>query len=178
MLWEDKKMDKLEIINRVINEHHITRGQITLIGEGIADLEAVLTLGIEVFSLSDSLKVTTEEMGPLQQTISALSEGIENHFDFEEKYLPPVLGKLLTRALVIQHEAIKEQIDKAKSMVFDLKPDGQSQEEIVSKKADIRNTINTLLQLIEEHATREGVILDMFKLAIGEQQKQVAKNTN
>jgi histidinol phosphatase-like enzyme len=45
------KMDKLEIINRVINEHHITRGHIKLIGESIADLEAVLTLGIEGFTI-------------------------------------------------------------------------------------------------------------------------------
>jgi hemerythrin len=171
MLWEDKKMDKLEIINRVINEHHNTRGHIKLIGESIADLEAVLTLGIEGFSLSDSLKVTTEEIRQLQQTISALSERLENHFAFEEKFLSPVLGKLLTRALVIQHEAIRGQIDKAKSMVIDSKPDGQSQEEIVSKKADIRHIIDTLLQLIEEHAIRERGILDMFKIALEGQQK-------
>jgi hemerythrin len=161
-------MDKLEIINRVIDEHQITGGHIKLVGESIADLEAVLTLGIEGFSISDSLKVTTEEIGQLQQTISALSEGLENHFAFEEKFLSPVLGRLLTRALVIQHKVIKGQIDKAKSMVFDLKPDGQSQEEIVSKKADMRNIINALLQLIEEHTTRERVILDMFKMALEE----------
>jgi hypothetical protein len=53
-------------------------------------------------------------------------------------------------------------------MVVDLKPDGQSQEEIVSKKADIRNIIDTLLQLIEEHTTRERIILDMFKMALEE----------
>ncbi len=159
--------DNLKIVNKAIEEHHAIRGHVKLVGDSVSDLEALFALQKArpdwILSAPEAL---AEKRGELQRTISALDEGLKNHFSFEEKVFPPLFGELLMRALLLEHQGIKKQIDEAKSLVAKIKLEGLSQKELLSKKSQIQQKVEGILQLVEEHAGREETILKMLKKAL------------
>lgn len=159
--------DNLAIINSVIKEHHTIRGHVKLIGDTVADPEALLTLQTERLEWTvGSPETMSEKQGGLQQKMSFLGEGLKNHFAFEEEVLPPLFGELLMQALILEHRGIIRQIDEAKNIVSNTRLEGLSQEELLSKKSDITQLIDSVLHLAEEHLTKEEAILKMLKRAL------------
>jgi hypothetical protein len=156
--------DNLAIVNRAIEEHHAIRGHVKLVGDSVNDLEALFSLqkARPVWILS-SPEALAEKKNRLQQTLSALDEGLKNHFNFEDKLFPPLFGELLMQALKIEHRGIKNQIEGAKSLVAKIKLEGLSQKELLSKKSQIQQKVEDILQSVEEHATKEETILKMLK---------------
>jgi len=162
-------LDSLAIINRVIEEHQAIRGHIKLVGDSIPDQEALTALEkARADFIPGRLEVLTEKQEKLQQTLNFLDEGLKNHFAFEDKALPPLLGELPMRGLLLEHREIKNKIDEAKSIVASTKLEGLSREELLSREAHIQQTITSICQLVEEHATREEAILDMVQRALEE----------
>jgi len=161
--------DKLAIANKVIEEHQSIRGYVKLVGDSIHDQEALTALekaGGEWIpgrpgNLSDKYKT-------LLQTMTALEEGLKNHFAFEGKALQSLFGELIMRALIIEHSEIGKEINNAKLKIIDTNLEGLSREELILEGWDIRKTIDSISQLIEEHATREEMILDMVRRALEE----------
>ncbi|MBM3155995.1 MAG: hypothetical protein FJ004_01760 [Chloroflexi bacterium] len=161
--------DYLALVNRTIEEHHNIRGNLKLAGDSVSDLEALFSLQKSrpdlILSSPEALK---ERLEKLQQTLSYLDEGLKNHFGFEEKLLPPLFGDFLMKALILDHRAIKKQIDAAKSLAADTRLEGLSQKELLSRKSRIQQQVETILQLVEDHAAREETILKMLKRALEE----------
>jgi len=161
--------DNLALINRVIEEHHTIRGNLKLVGDSVSDLEALFSLQKArpdlILSSPEALK---EKQEKLQQTLSFLDDGLKNHFGFEEKLLPPLFGEFLMKALILDHRAIKKQIDAAKSLAADTILAGVSQKELLSRKSRIQQEVENILQLVEDHAAREETILKMLKRALEE----------
>lgn len=159
--------DNLTIINSVIEEHHTIRGHVKLVGEGVTDLEAFFSLQrARPDWILSSLETIAEKQARLQQTMSFLDEGLRNHFAVEEMELPPLLGELLTEALVLEHQEIRRKINEAKAIVSDTKLEGLSQKELLSKKSQIQEKIDNLLNVVEKHAADEETILKMLKRAL------------
>ncbi len=157
-------MDNLAIVNKVIAEHHAIRGHIRLAGETVNDFEALATARSTYASWSQSsIQELADVQAKLQQAVSYLSEGLRNHFRLEEELLPPLLGKLLMGALALEHEGIRGKLAEAKSKIVDRSLDGLSQKELLSVKSDIQQTMSNLSHMIEEHASREEIILGMAK---------------
>jgi len=162
-------LDKLAIINRVIEEHQAIRQYVKLAGDSVSDWEALSSLErARADWIPGRLEILSEKQKRLQQTMSALEEGLKNHFAFEEKALPPLLGELLARALILEHQEIKKEIDKAKSITAEAKLEGLSRDELLSKESNIQQMVDSICQLVEEHATREETILAMMQRALEE----------
>lgn len=160
-------LDNLAIINKVIEEHQAIRGHIKLVGDSIPDQEALASLEqAHADFIPGRWEVLTEKQEKLQQTLSFLDDGLKNHFAFEEKALPPLLGKLPMQGLVLEHREIKNKIDEAKSIIASTKLEGLRREELLSKEAHIQQTITSICLLVEEHATKEEAILDMVQRAL------------
>ena len=163
--------DELTTINRVIAEHQQIRGYVKLVGDSVTDREAISGLQQARSDwVPGRLDILTEKQKKLVQAVSALEEGLKNHFDYEEKYLPPILGELLMRALLIEHQEINKGVDDAKRIVVATKLEGLSREECLSKEAELQDMINNLCQVIEGHAHREEIILEMLQRALKEKQ--------
>jgi len=159
--------DNLTIVNRAIEEHHTIRGHVKLVGDSVSDLEALFALQkARPDWILSSAEALAEKNNKLQQTISSLDEGLKNHFGFEEKLFPSLLGELLMKALILEHRGVKKQIDEAKSLVNNMKLEGLSQKELLSQKSRIQQKVEGILQLVEEHAAREETILKMLKRAL------------
>ena len=161
--------DNLALVNRTIEEHHNIRRNIKLVGDSVSDLEALFSLQTArpdlILGSPEALK---EKQEKLLQTLSYLDDGLKNHFGFEEKLLPPLFGEFLMKALILDHRAIKKQIDAAKSLVSDTRLEGLSQKELLSRKSRIQQKVDNILQLVEDHAAREETILKMLKRSLEE----------
>jgi hypothetical protein len=156
--------DNLKIVNRVIDEHHTIRGHVKLVGDSVSDLEALFGLQKAAPDwILSSPEALPEKQGKLQQTISALDEGLKNHFSLEEKLLPPLFGEFIMQALILEHREIKKSIDDTKSLLANTKLVGLSQRELLSQKGRIQQKVEGVLQLVEEHADKEETILKMLK---------------
>ena len=161
--------NNLAIISRIIEEHQAIRGHIKLVGDSASDREAMNALTrARADWIPGRLEILAEKQKKLQQTMSFLDEGLKNHFAFEARYLPPFLGELLMRALLLEHREIRKQIDEAKSIVADTRLEGLSREELLSKESRVHQTVSTICQLVEEHAIREEVVLEMLQRALEE----------
>jgi hypothetical protein len=159
--------DNLKIVDRVIKEHNTIREHVKLIGDSVSDLEALFSLQkARPDLILSSTEALSEKQDKLQQTISALDEGLKNHFSFEEKLLPPLFGEFLMQALILEHREIKKKIDETKSLVTNTKLEGLSQRELLSQKVQIQQKVEGILQLVEEHAGKEETILKMLKKAL------------
>ncbi len=161
--------DNLAVINRVIQEHQRLQGNIKAVGDSVNDMEAVFSLQ-QVYSgwTLSSMEAIDEKQKQLQQTMSFLDEGLNSHFAFEERALPPLFGKLLMQALLFEHQEIRKEIGEAKSLIAGTRLVDLSQEKLLSQKSHIQQVISAISQLVEEHAAREETILNMMKKALEE----------
>jgi hemerythrin len=157
-------LSPVAIIDRVIAEHHKIRETIRLAGESLNDVESSLML---TRSLSGWTQAAAADLAArkdnLIQTISALRQGLNTHFGYEEKYLPPLFGEYLMKALIYEHDKVRRQIESAQKTVNEVVVDEADREALFQHKAVIQDNISRLLQAIEDHAGHEEIILEMIK---------------
>jgi hemerythrin len=162
-------MESAEIIKRTIEEHMSLKSDIKLVGDSVSDYEALAKLASEstdwIPGSSDDLR---EKQDKLRQTLGYLDEGLRNHFAFEEELLPPLLGDLLMRALAQEHQRIGREIDRAKSLVDSMELQGLGRDELISKQSKVKQVINNICKLIEDHSGKEEVLLGMAGKALEE----------
>ena len=159
--------DYLAGINEIIEEHRTIRGSVKLVGDSVSDQEVLISLKIIRSDwIPGRLELMSEKQRKLKQTMSFLEEGLRNHFSKEEEVLPPVLGEFLMRALLMEHQKIIERIDGVRSMVADNRLEGLAETELMSKDSEIEQEVNDFCRLIEEHADREELILEMVVRAL------------
>ena len=161
--------DNLAIVRRIIEEHQAIRQHVKLVGDSLSDQEALNALTrVRADWIPGRLEILSEKQKRMQQTMSALDEGLKRHFYYEERYLPPLLGELLTRALLLDHGEIKKEIDAVKSMMIDTSLEELSRDELLSRESYINRIISNICQVIDEHATNEELLLEMLKRALEE----------
>ena len=69
-------------------------------------------------------------------------------------------------------EEIREEIKAINSMVAGVQLEGISREELLSRESHIQEAVDSLCQLLEEHATREEIILEMAQRVLEEKKQQ------
>jgi len=160
-------LDSLAIINRIMEEHQTIRGHVKLVGDSVSDEEALSSLEkARADWIPGRPEILSEKQKKLRQTINALDEGLKNHFAFEEKTLPPLLGELLMRSLLLEHQAIKREIEKAKSAVANIKLEGLERDRLLSEEARMQQMVDSICQLVGDHAEKEETVLTMVQLAL------------
>ena len=161
--------DYLAKINEIIAEHQTIRGHVKLVGESIGDQEALLSLQrVRPDWIPGRMEILSEKQNKLTQTISSLSEGLRNHFAKEERLLPPILGEFLMQALILEHREIGKTTEEASAMAADTGMEGLSREDLISRETEIQQKISYLCNLIEEHASKEELMLEMVQRALEE----------
>ncbi len=165
--------DELEVVRRVIQEHHTVRDSIKLVGDQLTDLEVFIALrATDSEWVPEKLDNFPEKLKGLQRKMSALQEGLINHSNFEEESLWPILGDLFTEAVLIEHRELGKEVTRVKSMVDDSNFAGLSWQELVQKQWQIRDALRDVLAQAEGHAAREDAILYMVERALEARAKQ------
>ena len=159
--------DNLELIKAIIDQHGAIRESAGSVGAMISDQDALAALEKARSDWTPGqFEALSEKRKRLQQLLNQIGEGIHRHFDFEEGALPPLLGDLLMHALRLEHTEIEREIDEAGTMITSMPLEGSDREELLAGESQIQQRIGVVLQLIEEHATREEAILGMIQRAL------------
>ena len=157
----------LETINRIIDEHRTIGEHIKLLGESITDEEARNVLeAARADWIPGRPEILSEKQNRLQKALSSLKEGLKNHFTFEEQALPPLLGELLMHAIVLQHREIERELASASSLVSTTQLEGLNREELLAEESRMQQRITVASRLVEDHAAKEEMILDMAQMAL------------
>lgn len=158
--------DNLAIITDVILQHSLIRHQIELVGSAVSDMDALFGFQqAHAVWAQSSIEVLSEKQKQLEQVTKRLDEGLKKHFDFEEKALPPIFGEILMKALVLEHRNTLKELERARATLAS-KMEGLTQEELLSRKAQLQQMIGNICQIVEEHASHEELILRMIKRAL------------
>lgn len=159
--------DSLSIIKRIRDEHLNIRRHIKLVGDSVADIEAMSRLErARADWVPGRPTALADKQKELRQTLSFLDEGLGNHFAIEENELPALAGDLFMRALVIDHREIMAHMNQAKSLLARTVIEDLPREDVLSKGLQIQQAIEHLRGLIEDHANREETLLSMLETAL------------
>ena len=158
----------LDRIREIIVEHRAILSYVKQVGDSISD-KAALTSLERARLVSGGPEYLTQELVPLKQTLAQLDEGLKNHFAREEEWLPPVLGKFLMRALLIEHRDMQKSIDDARSAAMDPVVEKLSKQELIAKDAELKKLVARLSRLIRRHARMEDRVLGMLERAFVEE---------
>jgi len=69
-------------------------------------------------------------------------------------------------AIVLQHREIEREIAEASSIVRKTRLEELNREELLAEESRMQQRITMISRLVEEHATREEMILDMVHTAL------------
>lgn len=153
-----------EIIDAVTAHHRDIRHHVKLAGESVVDVEALFNLqDAQATWAQSSVEALGEKKARVGQVLSVLTAGLKNHFDFEERVLPPLFGEILMKALVIEHRGIERHLEVARAALDAVKLEGIAQTETLAAKTRLQQVIADLSREIEEHAGHEELILGMMK---------------
>ena len=159
--------DSLAIVKRVIEEHQVIRGHIKLVGDSVADQESLNAISkVRSDWIPGRGGDPAEKRDKLRQAVGYLEGGLVNHFAFEEKALPPLLGELFMRALVIEHQEVKRGIERVKELIVGVELEGLDRDGLMAKESGIQQAVAGLCRLVEEHALREETLLEMLRKAL------------
>lgn len=130
------------------------------------DLETLSRLQTERFDLSQtSVQALAEKRQALGDIIETLWSRLKLHFAYEEEHLPDVLGPVLSKALLVEHEEIAREFDHVRIVLDESDFSKVPQSEILEMKANLGTAIGRLCQMIEEHAKNEDVLVKLVKKA-------------
>ena len=159
--------DYLGIVNAVIAQHHAIMGQVKLAEGHTNDLESLFTLQRAYSSWSQSsMETLLHKQNNLEEIRSTLQNGLERHFGFEEKYLPPLLGDLLLKSLAITHHTILVQFTQAKPVLANPQLPEMKQEDLLIYKLNVEQVVSQLCQAVDQHLNNEEVLLAMLKMVL------------
>ena len=155
------------LISDVISEHHVTRAHVRLAGDTISDEEAECLLReARKDWIPGRPEVSADRTTRLHQTLRFVAEGLSNHFATEEAFLFSLLGELLARALIRDHQRIIEALDEAHAVVDAMELEQLDREELLMHELRIRRSIDHICHLIDDHTRREDIVLDMMLKAL------------
>jgi len=163
--------DKIEQVKHIIEEHTAIRDRSKVVGDEINDLEALEDLKLlrDSFSGTDEI-VLADKLRELKQAMSHFIDSLQKHFDDEEKLFPGVLGEPLARALKHEHRQITEDITNLIAIGDNTGLEQISQQRSPAIVMHIFQRISALRKIVEEHALKEDVVLQMLLVGLQERQ--------
>lgn len=160
-------MSDLEAVRKILNEHRTVEKHAKLVGDSMGDFEALLTMRRAGAGWSQSsVNSLVESQTHLREALAGLASGLRLHFEYEEKVLPPILGKTLTKALNIDHQEIRLKLVKAEALATSTKLEGLSRENLLNAKGELTAAIMDMQDALEKHSTAEEHVLSMLEKAL------------
>ena len=161
--------DEIREVKHIIDEHTAIRERSRVVGDEINDLEALDDLkGLrDSFSNTDEV-VLADKIKVLRESMSHFINSLSKHFDDEDQLFPKVLGEPLARALKHEHQQIKEDINSIIAIGDNRGLDQISQQRSPAIVMHIFQRISALRKMVEEHALKEDVVLQMLLVGLQE----------
>ncbi len=155
--------DELELIDQVIAEHQINVLP-QRVRNSIGEFDALFTLQeIQLKCKQSSVKELINQKGQLKDDLSLIQKRLDNHYLFEENALRPLFGDVFMKAIILQHNEIRRQLEKVMLMINDCILEGLNKDDLSDKKFILQDTISDLCFILEQHANLEEQTLLMLR---------------
>ncbi len=161
--------DQRDLIARLLEQHRAVESHTARVRGSLPDQEALASLEKARLDWTPGrFESLLEKRERLRQDLGTLDAGLSEHFQFEEKTLPPLVGEFLARAFRLQHRHIRREIAEARSTVSDAKLEGLDREDLLVEESRVQQRISLVLQLVEEHRANEELVLEMIETVLTE----------
>jgi hypothetical protein len=154
-------LDAIEIINNVIAQHQKITEVVKTTGDRMNDIDAVFSVQNSTWQvawMTTTMPKLLEKRAPLLDTINILGDGLKKHFEYEQKVLPLVMGELLMKDILHDHDWVISQVETTQTFLTGL--DGLLPEDFQSRRLDLIRNIHNLRDLVLNHARYEEIILN------------------
>jgi hemerythrin len=161
---------EIEKVKHIIEEHNAIREHSTVVRNEINDLEALEEFDIlrDSFSGIDET-VLANKLKELKEAMNYFIDVLGKHFDDEEPLFPGILGEPIARALTHEHRQIREEIVSLMAIGDNKGLDQISKQRSPAIVMHVFQRISALRKLVEEHALREDVVLQMLLAGLQEE---------
>ena len=157
----------LALIKEIIKEHKLILPRVQTLDKAINDVSAMSELerGREDF-VPGRLDDQKRALQIWQESIEKLDQGLQAHFDREEKGLLNAFekygDKMLASALhvlLLEHEELRNRLAKSKAEIAELTAGGLSREVWQGRVWGLRAYVSHTRNLLEAHAKSEQALL-------------------
>ena len=96
--------DALEIIKSILQQHFTITENIKTTGDRMNDIDAVFGVQVAAYQTAQSafsVSNILDKRDKLLNMINILGDGLNKHFEYEEKVLPLVFGELLLKDILM-----------------------------------------------------------------------------
>jgi hypothetical protein len=127
-------------------------------------MEALFKIRGDYAALTQSsLEEIAAQIDKIRDNLNSLENQLDKHFKYEEENLPDILREVLMKGLVVEHNAIREEMRAARDVIFSTRYDSTGRNVAILQKSQMQQVITYLAQHIERHASREEIVLDMAR---------------
>ena len=155
--------ETVALINQLIEEHKQILQEFQSIEQVANDVSAITQLDkTKEDFLPGRFNNQKQGLQSLKDSLETIDDGLQKHFDREEKQLSAVLKQHKSetlasglRLLLLEHKEIKERIAESRKEVAELTAKSLSREVREGKAWGVRVFINHTRKLIEAHAQSE-----------------------
>jgi hemerythrin len=154
--------DDIVIVYGLLHEHEAIIQNALQIKNAINEPEAKFLQTVGHWSEELVQEITTAYSN-VQRAMLNINQGLQQHFEKEEKELAPIIGSLLIKALGQEHSELLKKFTKARIQVNESNLEKLSREELLAKSYDIRNATISIFDQIESHIAKEDVILQLLR---------------
>lgn len=154
--------DNIVIVYGLLHEHQAIRQNVIQIMNAINEPEAKFLQKTGNWS-DDIFKAITTGYRNVQQAISNINDGLQHHFEREEKSLSSLIGNLLTQALAREHSELLDRFTKVRMLVNESNLEQLDREELLARSYEIKSAAVSIFDQIESHIDKEDVILQLLR---------------
>jgi hypothetical protein len=150
--------ETLTMINKLIQEHaviHSNINHITDLSEDLAILEEVKDKSEEFTPYQYSF--LNNRRLDLRQSIAHFKDGLEHHYQQEEKLLKPLLGDPVKKCLEEQHGRMLQDLKETDELLLNLSPVG-----LLFNGNYLKQKINVLGRTVNTLNSMEGSLLEII----------------
>lgn len=171
--------EALDLIKKIIKEHKLILQRALTLAQAINDVSAMLELdrAKEDF-VPGRFGDQRRALQIWQESIEALDEGLQAHFDREEKGLLTAFEKYGDRmlasalhVLLLEHEELRNRLAKSKTETAELAVEGLSRGVWEGKAWGLRVYVSHTRNLLEAHAKSEQELLLTLRRRLKERKK-------
>ncbi|MFC1910608.1 hypothetical protein ACFLXC_04920 [Chloroflexota bacterium] len=163
--------DEIEKVRHIMEEHAAIIERSKVVGDEINDLLALEDLKFLRDSFSSTSEIVlADKLKELEQVLSRLNNDLRKHYKEEEKLFSGLLGEPLTRGINHYNRQIMEDITSLIAVGDNAGLAQISQQRSPAILMHIFQKISAVRKLVEEHAHREDVVLQMLLVGLQERQ--------
>ncbi|MBI4303373.1 MAG: hypothetical protein HY665_03440 [Chloroflexi bacterium] len=154
--------DNATLVNKLSYEHEVMKRWLGGLRASVDEEEAVFVKQAIEQDVS-RLQAVVQKQYNLLQSLMSFTAGIAEHAEREACIFPLLVGDTLAQGLVLEHQEIRAELSRIKSLLVGMDMKNSSREDLLFRSYDLRHATDRICHLMYVHMAKEDAILDLLK---------------